>query len=117
MYSTFARGWPGAGLLCLRLTAAVAAFRFGIIAWGAERSLLIAVTGSIMGVLLSLGLWTPIAGGTLALLAVWSGFAPASDPWSHMLVAGISVGLACLGPGALSIDARLFGRKRLVHEP
>ena len=27
------------------------------------------------------------------------------------------VALAFLGPGAFSIDARLFGRKRLIHEP
>jgi uncharacterized membrane protein YphA (DoxX/SURF4 family) len=116
LYSTFARGWPGAALFCLRLTAAAAAFRFGVGAWGAERSLFVAVTESVVGLLLSLGLWTPIAGGVLAALAVWSGFAAASDPWAHMLVTAISVALAFLGPGAFSIDARLFGRKRLIHE-
>jgi hypothetical protein len=34
-----------------------------------------------------------------------------------MLVAAISVALAFLGPGAFSVDARLFGRKRLIREP
>jgi uncharacterized membrane protein YphA (DoxX/SURF4 family) len=117
LYSTFARGWPGAGLLCLRLTAAVAAFRFGAGIWGAEQSLLVIVSASLIGLLLSAGLWTPIAGGMLAALAVWTGFRPTSDPWAHLFVAGISVALAFLGPGAFSIDARLFGRKRLIHEP
>jgi hypothetical protein len=53
----------------------------------------------------------------LAVLAMWCGFAPTSDPWPYILVAGIGVALAFLGPGALSIDARLFGRKRLIREP
>ena len=36
-----------------------------------------------------------------------------ADPWMHMLVGALGVVLAMLGPGAWSLDARLFGRKRI----
>jgi len=68
------------------------------------------------GLLLSIGLWTPIAGGALAVVAVWSAFT-APDLWSQILLAAVGAALAMLGPGAWSIDARLFGRKRLIREP
>ena len=32
--------------------------------------------------------------------------------WIHILLAVLAAGVAMLGPGAWSIDARLFGRKR-----
>jgi hypothetical protein len=105
------------GLLCLRLTAAAAVINYGAAALGTGRSLVFPLAAGVAGLLLSAGLWTPIVGGTLAALAVWTGFFRPSDPWAHILVAGVSLSLALLGPGAWSIDARLFGRKRLIHEP
>jgi len=33
---------------------------------------------------------------------------------THILLAVLSVGLAMLGPGAVSIDAIIFGRKRIT---
>ncbi len=69
------------------------------------------------GLLLCAGLWTPIAGGALSILALWSAFSEAGDPWAQILLASVGAALAMLGPGAWSIDARLFGRKRLIHEP
>jgi|SRR5579871_4289964 len=69
------------------------------------------------GLLLCAGLWTPIAGAVLAAVVVWSVVSTNGDPWPQMLVAGMAIALALLGPGAWSIDARLFGRKRLIREP
>ena len=37
------------------------------------------------------------------------------DLWqAHILEAGISFSLALLGPGAYSVDARLFGREEII---
>ena len=64
-----------------------------------------------VGVLLLLGLWTPIAGTLVALLAFWKIISQAGDLWGNILLASLGAGLALLGPGAWSVDARLFGWK------
>jgi putative oxidoreductase len=55
-------------------------------------------------------------GTAVALDEVWIGlslYAPRQeDAWIHIFLGVLSIGLAMLGPGAWSIDARLFGRKR-----
>ena len=114
LYSTFARGWPGMGLLCLRLIAAIAAFHYVLASGQLSLKNVIECTA---GLLLCAGLWTPIAGTVLTALAVWSVVSANGDPWPQMLLAAMAIALALLGPGAWSIDARLFGRKRLIREP
>jgi uncharacterized membrane protein YphA (DoxX/SURF4 family) len=47
---------------------------------------------------------------------LWSAFSGQGDFWAEILLATIAAGLVMLGPGAWSIDARLFGRKRLIRE-
>jgi uncharacterized membrane protein YphA (DoxX/SURF4 family) len=114
LYSTFARGWPGVGLLFLRLSAAIVAFHFSGDALAISGSLSRAVIEGADALLLCAGLWTPIGGGLLAGLAVWTAFSRTDDPWALILLAAVGLALAMLGPGAWSIDARLFGRKRLI---
>jgi putative oxidoreductase len=116
LYSTFARGWPGVGLLFLRQSAAIAAFHFSGDALALDRSLSMAVVECAAGLLLCVGLWTPIAGGVLAGLSVWTAFFQTGSPWAQILLAAVGTALAMLGPGAWSIDARLFGRRRLTLE-
>ena len=65
------------------------------------------------GLFLLAGLWTPVAGGVGAIVAIWGAFWRSGDPWSQILLAILGAGLAMLGPGAWSVDARLFGRKRI----
>jgi uncharacterized membrane protein YphA (DoxX/SURF4 family) len=65
------------------------------------------------GILLLAGLWTPIAGVLLAIIEVWSAFTHPHDPWSYILLGTLGAALAMLGPGAWSVDARLFGWKRI----
>ena len=115
LYSTFARGWPG-GDSFLRLSAAIAAFHFSGDALALDRSLSKAVVEGAAALLLCAGLWTPIAGGVLAGLAVWTAFSRTDDSWALILLAAVGIALAMLGPGAWSIDARLFGRRRLMLE-
>jgi uncharacterized membrane protein YphA (DoxX/SURF4 family) len=65
------------------------------------------------GALLFAGWLTPIAGGLLAGAQLWITFAAPGQAEAHLLLGAVSAGLAMLGPGAWSIDARQFGRKRI----
>jgi putative oxidoreductase len=65
------------------------------------------------GILLLAGLCTPIAGILLAIIEIWSAFTHSHDPWSYILLGTLGAALAMLGPGAWSVDARLFGWKRI----
>jgi putative oxidoreductase len=78
------------------------------------------VLAACNAVLLLLGLWTPVAGVLMAvaeLFIVLLHFTDPplhfQDPWMHVQLAGLGAALAMLGPGAWSVDARLFGRKRI----
>lgn len=116
LFSTFANGWPGAGLLIQRIVTAITLLYWGIHYWGtgAPLSALIVahLIGAVAGILLLIGLWTPVAGTVVAMVEVWAVVANA-DPWVHILLATLGAALAMIGPGAWSIDARLFGRKHL----
>jgi putative oxidoreductase len=65
------------------------------------------------GILLLVGLWTPIAGILLAIMEIWNAFTHPHDPWSYILLGTLGAALAMIGPGAWSVDARLFGWKRI----
>jgi uncharacterized membrane protein YphA (DoxX/SURF4 family) len=68
------------------------------------------------GVFLLAGLWTPVMGALIAIDELWIALSLySSEPdsrWLHIFLAVLTSGIAMLGPGAWSIDARLFGRKR-----
>ena len=65
------------------------------------------------GLLLFVGLWTPIAGALVAIIALWNTFSQPGDPWPNILLGTLGAALALLGPGGWSVDARLFGWKRI----
>ena len=67
----------------------------------------------IVGVLLLAGLWSPIAGALKAVIELWFVFSPGDAAAAHLLRAALGLSLVMLGPGAWSVDARLFGRKRI----
>ena len=63
--------------------------------------------------LLLVGFWTPVAGVLMAVAEMFLAFSHSNDPWLHILLGALGASLAMLGPGAWSVDARLFGRKRI----
>jgi hypothetical protein len=66
-----------------------------------------------LGILLLVGLWTPVAGTLAAMIALWRLASGIGEPWIQVLLATLGVALALLGPGIWSVDARLFGWKRV----
>jgi uncharacterized membrane protein YphA (DoxX/SURF4 family) len=66
-----------------------------------------------MGMLLVLGLWTPIVGTVAGISAVMHAWLDPADAGTYVLLAALAAALALLGPGAWSVDARLFGWRRL----
>jgi putative oxidoreductase len=63
--------------------------------------------------LLLVGLWTPIAGVLMFVAELSLVLLHASDPWMHVRLGALGAALAMLGPGAWSVDAHIFGRKRI----
>jgi putative oxidoreductase len=116
LFSTFAHGWPGNGLLLLRMLIGVALIHYGTVDLreahqSASMALPILAAGA--GILLLVGLWTPVTGALVAIAEVWIAFSRAGDPWIPIILATLGATLAMVGPGAWSIDARLFGRKHI----
>jgi uncharacterized membrane protein YphA (DoxX/SURF4 family) len=64
--------------------------------------------------LILIGLWTPIAAVVAAVTEAAAALAGAPEFLTHMLVIVTAVSLVLLGPGAWSIDAHLYGRKRVI---
>jgi uncharacterized membrane protein YphA (DoxX/SURF4 family) len=120
LFSGFADGLPGTGLLLLRLLTSLALIHFGIagvLASPPLTTVVLQIIGIGAGILLLVGLWTPVAGTLAAIVKLWIALSPyfshSGDPWIAILQAALGAVLAMLGPGAWSIDARLFGRKRI----
>jgi putative oxidoreductase len=110
----FPGGWPGAGLFVLRLAAAIPL----LIGGGSESlgmppdAVYMRFIGVGVGSLLLAGLWTPVAGALQAMIEVWMGLSRGGGG-VHLLLVAFGASLVMLGPGAWSVDARLFGRKRI----
>jgi uncharacterized membrane protein YphA (DoxX/SURF4 family) len=112
----FPNGWPGRGLLLLRLVAGILLIHDGLSellgAPHLERIILQSIAIAA-GTLLLVGLWTPIAGMLVVSVELWSAFARADSLRNCIALASLGAALAMLGPGVRSIDSRLFGRKRI----
>ena len=115
LFSNFANGWPGRGLLLQRvLTVALLAHcvvsRLTDASWSAAFPELIAAG---LGIFILVGLWTPFVGTLVGLTEGWLFLSRPTGSWIPLILATLGVTLAMIGPGAWSVDARLFGRKRI----
>jgi putative oxidoreductase len=70
-----------------------------------------------LGILLLVGLWTPMAGALVAVGVLWNVLV-SGHSWHWLMLAAVGAALALLGPGTWSVDARLFGWRRLeIRDP
>lgn len=69
------------------------------------------------GLLVIAGLWTPVAGTLVALLEIWQVLTRTGDASVSALVGTVAGAVAMVGPGVWSVDARLFGWKRVDIPP
>jgi putative oxidoreductase len=117
LFSTFADGWPGGGILLLRVLAGGALINRGLAALAAgghTGPATAQIAGVAAGLMILGGLWTPVVGILAGILEAWIGFTqPGTHPFAIML-AGLGISLAMIGPGAWSIDAHLYGRKQII---
>ena len=121
LYSTFAGGWPGAGLLLMRVVVGSALIVRAGFRLGSDLPPMNVTIPAVLligaGILLIAGLWTPIVGTSIGLIEFWKMLTVAGDKWVWLLLGTAAVALAMLGPGLWSIDARLFGWKRIEAPP
>jgi len=116
LYSTFAHGWPGVGLLFQRVVVAIVLVRFCVVHLSDSPfsiSMIPYIIGACAGMLFLVGLWTPFVGTLIAVAELWIAVSHFSDPWISIMLATFGGTVAMLGPGAFSVDARLFGRRHL----
>jgi len=112
----FPPGWPGVGLLLLRVAVAAKALTCAVADHGQMAGWAV-VSLTALAVVVSVGMLTPVV-SVLAIMVQLAaarslGAVDAYDTFVSVLVAGA---LAALGPGAYSVDARRFGR-RIVLAP
>jgi len=130
MFSMFPDGWPGAGLFLLRLATGVVVVIQGVgyltdkHEIGISGLAILLVAGAV-GFLLLIGFLTRFVALAAAVVGVAGIFSwlPAPQPSAVVtpitaaLYAVIAVAIMCLGAGAFSLDARLFGRREIVIPP
>ena len=63
---------------------------------------------------LLLGFVTPIAAALIGLTSLGIAFSTTAYPIQEIEIVVLSVVVALLGPGAFSIDARMFGRREIL---
>ena len=105
----------------MRLVAGITLISRGIVGLQGELQLeraIVLILSIGAGMLLLAGLWTPIAGVLAAVIELWHAFArhtlpQPGDALTHIMLATLAIALVLVGPGAWSVDARLFGWKRI----
>ncbi len=112
LFGAFPNRGPGLALLILRLAVAAALVSGPRLCPGPETEVLSALS-RIAAVLILVGWYTPVASVSAALVSLCA-FWVCRAPGVNALMIAILVSIALLGAGAYSVDARLYGRRRLV---
>jgi hypothetical protein len=114
----FPTGWPGIALLLLRV-ALSANVAYGVLELSTtlNTAWLLALLATV-AIALCLGLLTPVTAALCALIeiVVWY-FSRGAIAALHICAIMVAAALAMLGPGAYSLDARLFGRRQIIFPP
>ena len=126
LFWAFPAGLPGIALLLLRAVFAAGLVVQGMSYFGdpdrAAGTLVIGLISVGAGVLLLAGLLTPVVCGIVGLSGIAIGCSvfpscthPLFDSGVPFLFAvSILLAMVMLGPGAFSMDARLFGRREII---
>ncbi len=116
-FSAFPDRWRGVGLLLLRVLVAVSVIVQAIAYLRAAETmagLSIVVLLLAGAVCLLLGLFTPIAAVSIGLTLLGLALRTTPYPIQHVEIVVLAVVIVLLGPGAFSIDARMFGRREIL---
>jgi uncharacterized membrane protein YphA (DoxX/SURF4 family) len=125
LFSAFPTGWPGIGLIFLRIAVALGAIDHGFRTLTSPAGFILWATGLlaiIVGLALLAGFLTPLAGAAATVGYVVIGVSRLlatnanqhCDAFTALDLAVMSIALVLLGPGAVSLDARLFGRREII---
>jgi hypothetical protein len=112
LFGTFPNRGAGVALVILRLAVAVALVPGARLCPGPGAEVLLALS-RIAAVLIVVGWFTPLAAGSAVVVSL-STFWLCREPAVNALMMAILVAIGLLGAGAYSVDARLYGRRRLV---
>ena len=114
-YSMFPLGAPGIGLVLLRLCLAASLWPFLGTGLCAPPGQVMCWAAIGIALALLLGLLTPVACGLCIVLAAVEAIVPAHPLLVQMMPLALSAAaLVLLGPGAYSVDARLYGHRVLT---
>jgi len=114
LFSTFPRGWPGIGLLLLRISVAGACLQ-AYSGWQIHRAWKLLALIPLSACLCA-GVLTPILAGLGSALQLSVAATQVDGIGLPATAIAASAALALLGPGAYSLDALRFGRRVILAE-
>jgi len=130
LFSAFPGGFPGLGLLLLRVVVAAALVGHAILCLQSSDRVTLVVSASfalllLSGICLLIGFLTPILSILACLESLGIAFSwgplqlltPFESKLALFPIIVIAAAIALLGPGAFSLDARMFGWKEIVIPP